>query len=81
MAVRSWHIDQALASYPSLKRVLGELTEEEVLRALELESATLRRRSIIDRLISRAVRLNELSYSRQLKEKFHGTHPQNPEQS
>lgn len=72
MAVRKWHIDQALASYPSLKRVLGELTEEEVLAALDLESATMRRRSVIDRLISRAVRLNELSYSRQLKERFGG---------
>jgi hypothetical protein len=72
MAVRKWHIDQALASYPSLKRVLGELTEEEVLAALNLESATMRRRSVIDRLISRAVRLNELSYSRQLKERFGG---------
>lgn len=72
MAVRKWHLDQALASYPSLKRVLGELTEEEVLAALDLESATMRRRSVIDRLISRAVRLNELSYSRQLKERFGG---------
>lgn len=72
MAVRKWHVDQALASYPSLKRVLGELTEEEVLAALNLESATMRRRSVIDRLISRAVRLNELSYSRQLKERFGG---------
>lgn len=81
MAVRKWHLDQALASYPSLKRVLGELTEEEVLAALDLESATMRRRSVIDRLISRAVRLNELSYSRQLKERYHGTHQDPPVQS
>jgi hypothetical protein len=80
VAVRKWHLSEALASYPSLKRVVGELTLEEVLAALDLESGTLRRRSLIDRLIQRAVRLNEIAYSRQLKEKFHGTHPQDPDQ-
>ena len=73
MSARRLLIDQALASYSGLTRVLPELTEEEVLACLKLESATLRRQSIIDRLISRAVRLHESSYSRQLKEKFHGT--------
>lgn len=77
MAVRKWYLNQALASYPSLKRVLGELTQEEVLAALELESATLRRRSLIDRLISRAIRLNELTFT-QLKEKFNGKSTQDP---
>lgn len=78
MAVRKWYLNQALASYPSLKRVLGELTQEEVLAALELESATLRRRSLIDRLISRAIRLNELTFTRQLKEQYHGKSTQDP---
>jgi hypothetical protein len=73
MSVRRWYIDQALKNFPTLVSVLAELTEEEVLHCLDLEAATLRRRSVIDRLISRAVRLRELSYSRQLKEKFHGT--------
>ena len=71
MAVRKWHLNQALASYPSLKAVIGELTLEEVIAALDLESGSLRRRSLIDRLISRAVRLNEVSFNRQLKEKYH----------
>ena len=53
--------------------MLDELSEDEVLACLQLESASRRRQSILDRLISRAVRLNELSYNRQLKEKFHGT--------
>lgn len=81
MAVRKWYLAQALESYPSLKRVLGELTEEEVLAALDLESSTLRRRSLIDRLIQRAVRLNEVNYARQLKEKYHGKSTQDPVQS
>lgn len=71
MAVRKWYLDRALASYPGLKAVIGELTLEEVIAALDLESSTLRRRSLIDRLISRAVRLNEVSFNRQLKEKYH----------
>jgi hypothetical protein len=81
MAVRKWYLDQALASYPSLKGVLSELTQEEVMAALDLESATLRRKSLIDRLIQRAVRLNEIVYSRQLKERFHGKSTKSPVQS
>ena len=81
MAVRKWYLDRALASYPSLKAVIGELTLEEVIAALDLESSTLRRRSLIDRLISRAVRLNEVSFNRQLKEKYHhGKSTQDPVQ-
>ena len=72
MAVRKWYLDRALDSYPSLKAVIGELTLEEVIAALDLESSTLRRRSLIDRLISRAVRLNEVSFNRHLKEKYRG---------
>lgn len=74
MTVRKFLIGQALDSFSALKVHLAEMTEEEVLAALQLESATRRRPSIIDRLISRAARLNELSYVAKLKEKFHGTH-------
>lgn len=70
MAVRRFYIDQALTSFKSLTRVLDELTEEEVLACLKLEAGTLRRPSVINRLISRAGRLHELRYTRQLKEKF-----------
>lgn len=75
MAVREWYLGQAVHSYASLRSILDELTEEEVLAALTLESGTLRRRSITDRLVSRAVRLNELSYKRNLLEKYHGKSP------
>ena len=76
MAVRKWHIAQAIGSFACLNSVINELTEEEVLAALELEAASQRRSTTIDRLISRAVRLREISYATALKEKFHGTHPQ-----
>ena len=65
----------ALKSFAGLTKALDELTEEEVLACLELEAGSRRRQSVLDRLISRAVRLNELSYNLKLKEKFHGTHP------
>ena len=76
--VRKFLVNQALASFGALAERLNELTEAEVLAALELEAATNRRQSPIDRLISRAVRLNELNYQRHLKEKFNGT-PQESE--
>lgn len=73
MTARQWMVSEALSSMRRLHDLIDELTEEEVLAALELESGSSRRASIIDRLISRAVRLNELKYSKTLKEKYHGT--------
>lgn len=75
-SVRKFYVTQALVSYSSLIRTLDDLTEEEVLACLKLEAASQRRRSVLDRLISRAVRLNELSYNLRLKEQFHGTRSQ-----
>ena len=75
MAVRQFAVAAALESYQALCGSLAGLTEEEVLACLELEAGSLRRPSIINRLIARAARLRELEYSRQLKEKFHGTSP------
>lgn len=71
MSVRKACIDRALTSYPSLKTIVNELTEEEVMAALEVESATRRRQSIVLRLIARANRINELRYVAQLKQKYH----------
>ena len=70
MAVRQWHISQALASVASLNKILLELTAEEVIRCLDLESQSTRRKSVIDRLMSRSVRLNELQYASQLQHKY-----------
>ena len=78
MAARKWYLGQALESFKRLNEVLDELTYEEVIACLTLEAGTRRRQSLIDRLISRAVRLAEIKLNRQLKEKFHGkskTHP------
>lgn len=75
MSARQWTISEALESARSLAEHIDELTEEEVIAALELESGSSRRLSILDRLISRAVRLNELRYKQNLKEKYHGTYP------
>lgn len=70
--VSKYKVAEALRSFSALLRILDDLTEEEVLACLQLEASTQRRESVLNRLISRAVRLNEVSYSRQLKEKYHG---------
>ena len=71
--VRKWYVGEALKSFVRLNEVLSELTEEEVVACLDLEAASQRRRSVLDRLISRAVRLKEIEFNRQLKEKYYGT--------
>lgn len=75
MAVRKWHLAQAVDSFSSLAGVLDELTLEEILAALDLESRSNRRRSLIDRLISRAVRLNEVKYKADLVKKYGSAQP------
>jgi hypothetical protein len=75
--VSKFKVSEALWSAASLARTINGLTEQEVLACLDLEAAAQRRASILDRLISRAARLNEIKYVRQLKEKYHGkeNHP------
>lgn len=65
-------VSKALESFSALSRVINEMTEDEVLAALDLESRAARRWSIVDRLIKRAARLNEIRYVAHLKEKFYG---------
>lgn len=50
---RKWHVDQALHSYRTLVKILLELTEGELLKALEVESQTRRRKAIMSRLRGR----------------------------
>lgn len=75
MAVRKWYLHEALASFRRLAAVVDELTAEEVSACLNLEAGSQRRRSIIDRLITRAIQLNTLSLLQTLQGKYHGTHP------
>jgi hypothetical protein len=71
--VRKWYVDQALSSFKRLNEVLLDLRVEEVMACLDLEAATQRRRSVIDRLISRAIRLAEIDLQTSLRKKYHGT--------
>lgn len=71
-SIRKWHLAQATYSYTTLCTVINQLTLEEVLAALNLESQSQRRKTILNRLIARASRLKEIEYTRQLKEKYHG---------
>ncbi len=61
---------QALGSVAQLNSILLELTEEEVLACLDLESQSARRKSVINRLIARAARLNEIAYVTAIKMKY-----------
>lgn len=72
MSVSKFKLVQALESARALNACLNDLTEQEVLAALDLESGSRRRPSILNRLISRAVRLNEVRYAAQLKERYRG---------
>ena len=70
MTIRSWHMNLALSTFQSLNSIVNELTEEEVLACLKLESATRRRRSFINRLIARAARLSAIRTTQQLKAQY-----------
>lgn len=74
MAVRQWYVTEALMSARRLRGVIDRLTTEEIIAALELESGSSRRKSMIDLLIQKATRLNELEFSGELRKKYHGTH-------
>ena len=69
MAAREWQMQLALKSYRSLVSVIDELTEEEVLAAIELEKGTQRRKSIEDRLIQKAADFNRQTFITSLKRK------------
>jgi hypothetical protein len=66
----NWNIGRALDSYASLCDVVNRMTEDEIHKALEIESSTKRRTVIINRLIARLVRMNELRYVAELREKY-----------
>lgn len=73
MAVRQLHIAEALVSFRRLGRIMHELTLEEVMAALELESASQRRLSLTTKLVDRAVQLESQIISKRLQEKYHGS--------
>ena len=69
----NWRIQQALRSFRSLTRVLGEMTEEEVLHVLQVEAGSRRRAVMLDKLIQKAAELHRNSYLLKLKEQYNGT--------
>lgn len=72
MPVRKWYLNEALASVRRLAEVIDELTSAEIMACLDLEASTQRRRSVIDRLIAQAVRLDGIQLNKRLQEKYHG---------
>jgi len=72
MPTRRWYTAQALDSYRALDGVINDMTLHEITACLELEAASKRRRSVIDRLILRAVKLSSIEIATRLQEKYHG---------
>lgn len=70
---RKWHVDRALHSVRAMMGVINTLTMAELHAALELESASRRRKQIMRRLIGRAARLNELTFTKSLMEKYNAS--------
>lgn len=68
--MRKWYVDKAIHSTRSLLEIINDLTLEEAMAALQIESASRRRSRIIRRLIGRAVRLNEHNFKLHLEERF-----------
>lgn len=48
--MNNWRISEALVSVRRLMGVLPEMTQDEIVRAIALEEASLRRQSILERL-------------------------------
>jgi hypothetical protein len=71
--VREWHTKRALESMVSLADIAMELTLDEVIYCLNLESITRRRKSIISTLIRLAAKLKKREYVEQLEKTYHGT--------
>jgi hypothetical protein len=68
--IRKYEVARALDSVVSLAGVMDDLTEEEVLHCLEVESSSQRRKAVISALIRRAAKFNKQRYVQQLKEKY-----------
>lgn len=75
MEIRQWYVTEALVSARRLREVIDDLTAQEIIAALELESGSSRRSSLIDLLIQKATRLNELEFSSALRKKYYVPHP------
>ena len=70
--VREWHVKRALESMVSLAEISRDLTLDEVLYCLDLESQSQRRKSVMATLIRLAAKLNKRIYIQSLKETYYG---------
>lgn len=71
--MREFYLARALDSVRSLADVLGELTDEELIRAVELEEGSLRRKSVLT-LLYRQLRVNaRRDHEAKIKEKLNGS--------
>lgn len=70
MAEKSEKVRQALVGYRELNDVLPSMSEDELRAALDLESDSLRRPVLIERMIQRLVRLIEMDAKERLNRRY-----------
>jgi hypothetical protein len=68
--IRKFMVARALESAATLNEILHQLTMKEIMKALDLEADSQRRRSIISTLARRAARLQRQEFIQQLSEKY-----------
>lgn len=63
-------ISQALQGYRELSEVLPHMTEQELREVLDIESASVRRPVMIERMVQRLVRLVEIRTRQELERRY-----------
>lgn len=68
--MNDWRISEALTSVRRLEGVIDQMTDSEVVRAIALEEASLRRTSILQRLHRKARALARVQHEAALKQQI-----------
>ncbi|MBK8467619.1 MAG: hypothetical protein IPL32_17535 [Chloracidobacterium sp.] len=70
--LNEWRISEALTSVRRLMGVLQQMTDEELIEAIKLEEASLRRKHILEKLYRQSRVLARKTHQANIKEKIHG---------
>lgn len=69
----NWNILQALESARSCSAVIKQMTADEIVRALQIEEGSQRRKSVLTLLYRQSRVLARITHQANLKEKIHGS--------
>ena len=71
--MREYYLTRALESVRSCSDVICEMTPDEIVRAIELEEGSKRRKSVLTVLYRQSRVLASREHAAKLKEKIHGS--------